>query len=329
MKKLLGLIGAACFMLHGQAQIKIGNYRYDEMLNWNSNVARDVQIIKSTMAQVRNHQELVIDVGVLFNAKPTHYAAVFHVRQVSRTAGEANKLIMERINGFMASLESKNLNNRNITIDHITQVPIYGLEKDKKLFNKTMNEVPIGFEIQKNIIVPFAKYNDLNNVVLEGSNFEIYDLIKIDHFTLPTQVILDSMRLAASEYISRLTTSYSKLGVRLDTMKPLFAESNKTIYPISRYQEYKPMSRVGYDKLLPATSTVYIESSSAKSLYYNPLSQDGFQVVLHPDVMIPAVQHTLQLQLKFFNYPKPTQIQKEVYTLMPDGNIRLVHKFSR
>ena len=327
MKKSLGILSALFFMVSANAQIKIGNYRYDELRNWNSNVARDVQIINSTMAQVRNNQELVIDVKVLYNAKPTHYAAVFHVRQVSRTASEANKLIMERINGFMSSLKTKKLNNKNVIIDHITQVPIYGLEKDKKLFNKTMNEVPIGFEIQKNLIVPFAEYNDLNNVVLEGSNFEIYDLIKVDHFTLSTQQIMDSMRLAASKHISRLTTAYSKLGVRLDTMKPMFAESNKTIYPISRYQEYKPMSRVGYDKLLPVTSTVYIESSSAKSLYYNPLSHDGFQVVLHPDVMIPAVQHTLQLQLKFFNYPKPMKVQKEIYTLMPDGNIRLVHKF--
>ena len=95
-------------------------------------------------------------VEVLMNAPATTYTAVFNVSQVGASSEEANTLIDARINKVKNGLLALGLPKESIHVDMISFVPVYEIEVEKKLFSKTYNEVPKGFEIQKNIHVDFV-----------------------------------------------------------------------------------------------------------------------------------------------------------------------------
>ena len=66
----------------------------------------------------------------------------------------------------------------------ISFVPVYQYETEKKVFNrKTYNEVPAGFELKKNIHIKFSDPEQLNEFISILSNYEIYDLVRVDYFS--------------------------------------------------------------------------------------------------------------------------------------------------
>lgn len=94
-----------------------------------------------------NDEEIVITVNGLFNAVPDDFVATFNIVQTAETAETADQLLNERIKKFRQKLRENGADTSNFYVDMISFVPKYEVEAENKLFSKTYNEVPAGFEL--------------------------------------------------------------------------------------------------------------------------------------------------------------------------------------
>ena len=158
------------------------NYQNAEELNWQNsfNVTREVMIDENSMT---------FEVNGLFNRKADAYLAIFNMTQVGENASVANDLLNTRYQNFVNEVASAGVKAEDIFLDMVSQVPIYELEVTKKFFSKTYNEVPKGFELQKNIHVKFNKGEVLDKILTAAAKHEIYDLIKVDYFVENTSAV--------------------------------------------------------------------------------------------------------------------------------------------
>lgn len=321
---MFGLIASASF-----AQIEIGNYRMNEMKNWNDNIVISNQQLNQFKAQIRNNREMVLSVDVMMNIEATSYTVVFNVRQVAETALEVNQLFNSRLNALKSNLEKYKLINSDLVVEVISQVPIYGLKSQKKLFSTSHHEVPIGFELHKNVSISFTDYNLLNDIVFEASKSEIYDMVKVDYFAKNPMLYYDTMRHAAGQYIKAIEKSYKEAGYRIDTFERVMAEQTGAVYPITRYTQYKPLSKLSYTKLLKkGEGTIVPTVKATPSMYYNPLPFHDFDLILHADIQKPSIQYTMNIQAKFMQPVKvnPTvKIEKQFFMITDDGQVKLIN----
>lgn len=328
MKKLSFILTGLLAITSAFAQIRVNNYRMEEMNNWNSSVSLNRQQLDMFRAGITNNNETVMDFKVLMNVEATSYMATFNVRQVAENAVLVNTLLNDRIKEFKTALKELGIKENDVVVEIISQTPIYGLQSFKKLFSKSQNEVPIGFELHKNISVTFTKYDLLNDIVFEASKSEIYDMIKVDYFAKNPFDYYDTMRHAAMNYLKAVESQYKKAGFRIDTFERVLAEKTGTVYPITRYTRYNPISKLSYDKLLKDANTSMTTSFiSAPSLYYNPLPFNDFDVVIHSDISRPTIQYTISLQAKFIRKQDPkvvTKTEKQFFMITDDGQVKLI-----
>ncbi len=322
--KLTGVLLMLVLTQSAFAQIKIESYRWKEQQNYVRESRNSTQQLERNKSQFVNNNEIQFDLDVLMNVEATSYAAVYNVRQVAENVVKVNELMDKRINNFIAALLDKGVKRTDITVDLISQSPIYGLEKDRRLFSTSFNEVPIGFEIEKNVIIRYTDYESINWIASTAAGFEIYDLVKVDHFADVTQNYLDSMRKAAISCLEGYLKDLEQIGLKMDTMKKVMTETNTAIYPITRYHKYNPLSKPAYNSLLEGSSASTVETIPSPSLYYNHFSFENFDVILHPEVTSPAIQYTLNMKVKFMDYPKPAPAKREIYYLTPDGRMQLL-----
>ncbi|MBO6517844.1 MAG: SIMPL domain-containing protein [Bacteroidia bacterium] len=331
MKYLFLLISLVCFCATSQAQIEVQNYRMQEQINWNNSIRIDQRQMNQIKAGISNNNETVMDISILMNVEATSYSAMFNVRQVAETATEVNELLNGRLEQFKKSLEALGVKKNEMVVELISQVPIYGLKTNRKLFSKSMQEIPIGFELHKNITVTYSDYDLLNNIVYEASKAEIYDLIKVDYFAANPFAYYDTMRHAASQYLKAVEYKFKEAGFRIDTFDRILAEKTSVVYPISRYTTYRGLSKLSYGKLLAkAGGTEMPTLKAAPSMYYNPLPFNNFDVVIRPRISKPSIQYTLNLKAKFVNVPKPVKqpdppkVEKQFFFITPEGEVKLL-----
>ena len=155
MKHASFLLLISLFVSQAFGQISVDNYRQIEFNNWSSNQAQIKHQLNQLKAQWATGNDVTMDINLLMNVEATSYAAIFNVRQIAKTSLEVNTLLNSRIETFKKALSEAGITDNNIIVEIISQVPIYGLKTSKKLFSKSQNEVPIGFELHKNITIIF------------------------------------------------------------------------------------------------------------------------------------------------------------------------------
>ncbi len=57
-------------------------------------------------------------------------------------------------------VKAQGVKEKDVFTDMLSFVPVYEIETTRKLFSKTYQEVPAGFEIQKNIHIRFTDARD-------------------------------------------------------------------------------------------------------------------------------------------------------------------------
>ena len=154
-----------------------------------------------------------IEVNSLMNVLADNYVAVFNVNQLGSTAELTNKIMNERINGLINDLISEGYPKESIYIDMVSFVPEYKYEVQKKLFSKTYNEVPKGFELQKNIHISYKNSNMLEKMISVCSKYEIYDLVKVEYYSNNTEIIYDSLRNESLKLIGKRINLLKKLNI--------------------------------------------------------------------------------------------------------------------
>jgi len=276
---------------------------------------------KVATANVRKNS-LTIDVKALMNKEADSYLAIFNVVQLGPTAKEVDALLNARYQGFFDEAVEAGIPAENITTDMISFLPIYEYEEDKKLFSKNYNEIPTGFELQKNIHVRYTSPKQLDVLVSAAAKNEIYDLVKTEYFVENTTAIYDELRKAAVKLMNEKVADYEKLGITLDTVYRMIDDEKGAIFPASRYQKYNAYVQSSVQAFKKKSTLNEIRKPN--TLFYNKIPYEDYDIVLNASMLEPCVQYTYHLQMHFFleeNYKTVVKREKEFLLITPDAKI--------
>ncbi len=301
---LLNFIVIAGQTIFGQAA---GNYVYSQKGTTNERTAKtdnayynNNYTYQAAYPVVVNEKDSVINltVNVLMNVDPNAYVAILGTSQVSETVESSHQMINDRIDSFINAIKLFGIKNTDTYIDFISQFPIFEIEIEKKLFSKSYNEIPKGFEIKKNVHVRFSDINILEKLLIEAAKKEMYDIIKVDYIINDYEAIYDSLRVTAIRVIDEKLKDFKRLGIKYDAMYSKVEESVQSTYPFERYSNYTPFNSSSNTK---TSSGKNINSGSTKSqyLFYDKLPYSAYDVIINPDVVKPHVQFSYKMTVKY------------------------------
>jgi uncharacterized protein YggE len=238
---------------------------------------------------------LVLEVNAMMNMKADSYLAIFHITQLGQTAEEADSLMNTRINAVMRRVKEQGVRTDDFFTDMLSFVPVYELETTRKLFSKTYQEIPAGFEIQKNIHITFRDARVLDKLVTACAKEEIYDLVKVDFFVKDQSACYDTLRMFATKLLQQKLANFEKLGLKVTESHRIAAEKNGAYFPLDRYTTYK--SRVQSSLNSRRKGQVVNDVRQPNTLFYNKVPYGQFDIVLHAEITEPPVQYTYNITL--------------------------------
>lgn len=306
-----------------------GNINYSDGNAYNSyyNTYSNQQYTKGSRTPASNAvinyaTEVPFEINGLMNIVASDYVAMFNIIQVGETPDNTDLLMNKRISQFKLALVSSGIDSSNITVDMISFVPKFDYQEENKIFSKTFNEVPAGFEMQKTVSVHYNNSNILDKIVSSAAGAEIYDLVKVDYFIPNLQKAIDSIRTNCLKALNTKISSYQTIGFKLDTMKRVMAENFTTVYPETRYFSYTAVCKPSMNAARKKNSTDKInEISTSASQFYQQINYDQYDFVINPVVTQPVVQISYTIAVKYYmNQPKEnTNIY---YYITPTGETK-------
>lgn len=246
-----------------------------------------------------DENEIVISVSGIYNALPDEYVATFSMIQAGESAELTDQVMNARIDAFRQGIRATGVKDADMYVDMISFIPKYQYELEQKIFSKTYNEVPSGFELQKNFSIRYKEPSALEKLISVAAKSEIYDLVKVDCFIHNLQPYKDSLKTQCNNEIREKMKRYKSLDVRLDTLKKTIAEKFDQIYPQNRYSHYIAFSR----PVPPTGKKTFLhtnENEKAISQYYNGLNYNTFDIVINPTILEPPIQIVYRLTVRYF-----------------------------
>ncbi|MEO8147070.1 MAG: SIMPL domain-containing protein [Bacteroidia bacterium] len=300
--------------LNGQVP---GNYQYN-----NQQTLQSVGRNPASNAVISVNNEVTIEVNGLMNIVADNFVAVFNIVQVGESIDSTNQIMNRRILNFQNALKGIGVDASDIKIDMLSFVPKYDLQVENRIFSKSYNEIPAGYELQKNVSVRYNAAAKLDEIVSAAASSEIYDLVKVDYFIANTQKSIDSLRVRCLQEIKSKTKSYDLIGFKLDTLKKVMSDNFVTIYPPTRYFSYQAFSRPSLNAARKKSSPPNVtEIAKTTSKFYAPVDYDQYDIVINPVITEPVVQISYTVVVKYFLKPEEKQINN-YYILTPSGDIK-------
>lgn len=244
-----------------------------------------------------NDTSFTVDAKVMMNVKADEYVIIFATSQVGETIENCHDVINKRIEAFVASLLPLSVKKEDIYVDFISQFPIFEVEVEKKLFSKTYNEVPKGFEVRKNIHLRYKDSKIVEQMLIKASQNEIYDIVKVDYVINNSQAVYDSIRTVCVKIINEKAKEYKKLGVKFDSKYQTVNDNISSTYPLDRYSTFSEFVKYTGDQTKPGSKS--LPRSNVPALYYDKKAYSGYDLVINPAVIEPVVQFTCNLTVKF------------------------------
>lgn len=284
MKKYL-IIAALLLVTHTNFSQVAGNINYLNNVYYPDN---------NIDFKFRNNEEIIFEVKGLSNIKADSYVAIFNVTQTGKTSEEANELLKNRIAAIQKYIKTKT--NASIYIDMISFVPVYDYIIEKKLFSKnTYNEIPKGFELQKNIHIKYTNPEMLNEIINICSKSEIYDLVKVDYFINDLEKKKRELTEKALAIIKIKLGNYQEIiGVDFIDYKKKMIEGFTVKYPTEMYKKFEAYSNTS----LKFKRTRRNEIKKATKLYYQPIVEKEFDFVINSSYIEPVIQLMYQIKIK-------------------------------
>ncbi|MBI5218585.1 MAG: hypothetical protein HY958_06625 [Bacteroidia bacterium] len=251
-----------------------------------------------TYTAIEKDTVIVLETNVLMNVKAESYMAIFGVSQVSEKIETCHEMINGRIMAFINSLKAIGINPDDTYIDFISQVPVFEIEVEKKLFSKSYNEVPKGFEVKKNIHIKYKDQKIAEKLLVEAAKNEIYDIVKVDYIVNNNEAIYDSLRNISIRLMNKKVKEFKKLGIKFEALYQSVTEDISSTYPLERYSRYAAFNDPSISVV--TKSSKYSQTPSRNvSLYYNKLPYNEFDMVVNPVVIDPVVQYAFKLKMKY------------------------------
>ncbi len=291
-----------------------GNVNYNQYNNYNS-YAQQQGVVQQNAV---NDSTFFLQVKILMNVQADEYVATIAVQQEALTVKECNTKINSRIDNFKKSLASLGIKGDDIYVDMVAQAKVF----DFNIEGKTATQVDKGFEIKKNIIFRFTDPNLMDDIMVDASAEEIYDLVKVDYIVTDQQKIYDQMVAEVDKLLDKKKANALMLSEM--TLLPdsrLATQSFYTIYPdqaYKTYQAYETSDASYYKGYYNNDSYWKKEQRKSKTFYFAKQNYSGFDKIISPvNVKIP-IQFVLDIQVKYTmkcdycvsQQPKKTETKK-------------------
>lgn len=271
-----------------------------------------------------NTNEMQFEVNALFNAQATSYTAIFNVVQMGETAQNVDEFFNERLNRMTTELLKAGIPRENIVTDMLSFVPVYEMKVgEEKLFSKTFNEVPAGFELQKNIHIKYTKAEQLDKIVSAAAIAEIYDLVKVEYFVADSEKIFDTLRNKTVDFMNKKLESFKRMGIKTDSLYRVVADAQFVYYPTERYEKYQAFAGQSFEAVKSKKRSTVNAIRKPMSMYYNKIAYNQFDIILNPEFTEPPVQYVYNLKVRLLREPKaPKEASKYFYYITPAGDMR-------
>lgn len=250
------------------------------------------QAVKATL----QGNVLVLEVNAMMNMRADSYLAIFNLNQLGQSAEEADSLMNRRVGNLVARLVKLGVQEADVFTDMLSFVPVYELESTRKLFSTTYQEVPAGFEVQKNLHIKFRDARILDRIVTAAAKEGIYDLVKVDYFVQQQSACYDTLRMFATRLMQEKLKNFAALGLKVDESHRTAGEKNGAYFPLDRYTAYQSRTRTSLNSRRKGQLVDDVRKPS--TLFYNKVPYGNFDIVLHADITEPPVQYTYNLTLQ-------------------------------
>ncbi len=264
-----------------------------------------------------NLQEL--EATVLMNVTADEYVAMFHIEQKGKKLKEVQENMDKRIADFQKGLLELGIKEDEMIIDFLSLVPEYEYDIEKKLFSRTYNEVPVGFELKKNVHIRFKDPKILDKIIAKAAENEIYDLSKVEYFIKDTDVLYQKLRKKAFEIITKKEKIYDSLNIKLSKAEKIADENFQTFFPFDRYRSYSAVSK---GKTSFSKNYKVNDENRTPSAFYEKLDYDKIECIINPTILEPAVQLFFTLKVRY-TLPQEKE-DKIIYILTPTGELKKV-----
>lgn len=237
-------------------------------------------------------------VSILLNQKPDKYVITLGVNQEATTPKLCLSKINERISKLTTQLKLMGVSKDNIFIDFISQVKIYDFEKDEKNAH-VYQQLEKGFEIKKNVIIQVNKNDQIEEVIAQASESEIYDIVKVECLNNDMEAIYAKLLNEAKQIIEKKQVDYiqkfSPKILGLPTAEDKFYYS----FPKDQYKQYEASESGQLDR--DDYNSYYLRKIARKNktAYYDGLNYSGFDKVINNADPEPCIQYVLMLNVRY------------------------------
>jgi uncharacterized protein YggE len=257
----------------------------------------------------------ILEANVMMNVKPTAYVAIFSITQHGNTIEEAEAAMRDRVQAFKTQLQQDRSEAGQVFTDPVSLVPEYETEVTEKRFSRTLNEVPKGFEIKKNVHITFHVHDQINQLIASAAKAEVYDLVKVEYAVDDLAVVLSTLRQEAMHILLEKKSAMEQAG--LFTRFVQVGERYGSVYPFERYAQYyayKTGVTPGFaGQVKKGQQVQYNYAEKNKTIYYEKVADSQFDKVINPVVGEPEVQVYLTLKGQFAIFDPQTEKTQKAY----------------
>lgn len=303
------------FHIHAQAA---GNYLYNNPHSFN-----DEKVSVPVNSHGGNNVSLKSE--VMMNVRATSYTAIFAATQSGTDIAFVDSMMNFRIQMIVLGLARIGIPETDIHIDAVSMVPSYSHKIEEKKFSKRAMEIPVGFEMKKNIHVLFKHHFQLDQIISQMAYAEIYDMVKVDYNIDGSLTYLEELRKAALDAIHGKEAIYVAMGLHLSVLS--LGDGLSMTYPLERYKQFTAFhsgtsvqavsAMRGYAttsiNVLGTHNNVRVDGAKRenaeqqmlivnaeknKTIFYDRVPYNQFDRIIMPDIEEPCIQifYTLQVQ---------------------------------
>lgn len=242
-----------------------------------------------------NDSTFIIEGSVMKNVIADGYTATFGLAEEGTSIKDCNKRITDRINDFIDDLIKFGIQKNDVFVDMTTQNKIY----DYNISQGVAEQYLKGFELKKNVIFKFAKISDLDKIVIIAAEHKIYDLVKVDYIVSDIEAVYQELFKTATFIIDKKKALYSASGVSEVDLKgtQVYGEQFTSFYPTQLYKSYTVNESSDYYDYDGSRKKKDLRKSP--TFYYDKINTSGFDKIINPYVIEPAVEFVLTLQMKY------------------------------
>jgi uncharacterized protein YggE len=239
---------------------------------------------------------IFLDASVLMNVKADEFVATFGVVQEAETVEACQTKMDAAVAAFTESLKRLGVAHEAIFVDLTAQTNVYKYKVEGNLAREQL----AGFELKKTAAVRYRDKTLIDRLLVATSREKIYDLIKVDYIVTDLAPVQERLAEQAAAAIKAKAARHERLlGVKLRAVPQVYAERSSVYFPTEMYDSYTAGESEAVSGGPEHSQTTVQSLRKSRTFYYNPLTADGFDRVIEPVVLEPAVQFTLYLKLEY------------------------------